>query len=140
MGRLVPIQLDHEHGLLFTVSNTRLACAVLRQIGKLAAADNHGDAANLVRKGDLDGMTVLIWAGLQHEDRNLQIDTIEKWLDKAIFQDGRPITEVGRPILTAMKAANLIDFIYEPAKPEAEGSGLRPPGAERMEAVSRDRE
>ena len=129
MGRLVPIQLDREHGLLFNISNTRLATATLQRFMP-AGSDKltYAQAAMLVLQNDLDAICIFIQAGLQHEDKDLELRTVEKWLD-AELRAGRKVAEFSRPILEALKASNLVDIVYTPTSPaasDASGGESRP--------------
>jgi len=128
MGRLVPIQLDRERGLLFSVGTTRLATATLQRF--LPAGSDKlkmADAAFLVFQHDLDAICIFIQAGLQHEDKDLELRKIESWIDKGL-REGRKVADYSRPILEALKAANLIDIVYQPAGVDGAegGEGDRP--------------
>lgn len=109
-----------ERRLLYTISNTRLATAALQRFLPDGAAKlTYADAAMLVLRGDLDAVLLFLQAGFQHSDQHLELREVEKWVDKEV-REGRKIADIGRPILEALKASNLIDIVYEPSKPEGD--------------------
>lgn len=121
-GRLTPIKLDRERGLLFSVSNTRLATQTLQRFLPPGSDKlTYAGAAMLVLQNDLDAICLFIQAGLQHEDKDLDLRQVERWVDNGL-REGRRIADYSRSILEALKASNLVDFVYTPANPEDAGS------------------
>ena len=128
MGRMTPITLGGaEHNLFYGAESARTIPALLRQMGKLTPAENIGDAANLVRRGDFEAVNVCLQVGLLHEPDGMKLDgkRVDRWLDDALRDDR--VEEIRDAILAAMFSAKLIrQGVYEPERPPAEGGDVRP--------------
>lgn len=69
----VPVMLDHERHLLFT---NRALKDIQRETGINPFNGDEWDETSRTP----DGLAVLLWAGLRHEDPDLTIEQVDEWI------------------------------------------------------------
>lgn len=127
-GRTVEIALGGQtRRLLFTPHAASVATRSLISLNRLEKNQTHNDAADLVRRGDIDAIATLVIAGLMHVDQRLTGETVYKWLDE-VFREDRA-DEVRDAVLDGMKAGNLIAVGANRMADEAPGARPTIPAA-----------